>query len=116
MRSFDFTAHPLFTPPLSGENNAQDDSYSKCLETMRSTIVNLYTLLMKPLIIMSGPAFIEVVAFVFIALVWIVGIVNVCRKKDLSVADKLTWIILILLLNVFALLAFMFWYPLCKRK
>ena len=71
---------------------------------------------MKPLIIMSGPAFAEVVVLLFLALVWIVGIVTVCKKRDMSVADKLTWIILVLLLNVFALLAFMFWYPLCKRK
>ena len=63
-----------------------------------------------------GPAFTEIVILLCLVLVWIVGIAVVCGKKDLSAADRLVWIILMLVFNAFALLAFMFWYPLSQRK
>ena len=62
------------------------------------------------------PAFTEIVILLCLDLVWIVGIAVVCGKKDLSAADKLVWIILMLVFNAFALLAFMFWYPLSKKN
>ena len=70
---------------------------------------------MEPLF-MFGPGFTEIVILLCLVFVWIVGIAVVCGKKDLSATDRLVWIILMLVFNAFALLAFMFWYPLSQRN
>ena len=67
-------------------------------------------------LIMVGPALTEIIIFSFLALTWILGIIVVCRKEELTVVDKVSWSILILGFSIFALFAFHFWYLLYKKS
>ena len=44
----------------------------------------------------------------FFLLIWITGITVVLKNKNMSLGDKIVWVLLILMFNAFALAAFMF--------